>query len=65
MMTRGIYIKCRSHDDVARTLLGTGEKNIIENSQYDYYWGCGRDGRGENVYGKVLMDVRNKLAELS
>ena len=61
MMTRAIYIKCRTHESVAEALLATGEKKIIENSQYDYFWGCGRDGRGNNTYGKVLMAVRDKL----
>lgn len=61
MMTRGVYIKCRTHTVVADALLATGDKKILESSQYDYYWGCGRDGRGENVYGQVLMNVRDKL----
>ena len=30
---------------------------------YDYYWGVGRDGRGHNVFGKVLMAVRDKLMQ--
>ena len=64
VMTRGTYMKCRTHEDVAGALLKTGDKTIIENSQFDYYWGCGRDGRGENMYGKILVDIRNKLAEL-
>jgi hypothetical protein len=64
VMTRGTYIKCRTHPEVASALLDTGDKKIVENSQYDYYWGCGRDGRGHNTYGKILMDIREKLAEL-
>ena len=63
MMTRAVYTKCRTHPDVAEALLSTGDTPIFENSQYDYYWGCGRDRRGHNVYGQVLMDVRNKLRE--
>jgi ribA/ribD-fused uncharacterized protein len=63
MMTRGVYIKCRTHDAVAAVLLATGDRQIVETSQYDYYWGCGRDGRGHNAFGKVLMAVRDKLAE--
>lgn len=61
VMTRGVYIKCKTHADVADALLDTGDKTIIETSAYDYYWGCGRDGRGQNAYGKVLMNVRAKL----
>ena len=62
VMTRGTYMKCQTHEEVANALLKTGDKNIIENSLYDYYWGCGRDGRGENIYGKILMDIRAKLS---
>ena len=61
IMTRGCYIKCRTHDAVAAALLKTGTRKLVENSMYDYYWGCGRDGRGHNTYGKVLMAVRDKL----
>jgi ribA/ribD-fused uncharacterized protein len=60
-MTRAIYIRCLAHPASARALLETGEKRIVESSLYDYYWGCGRDGRGLNTYGEVLMDVREKL----
>jgi ribA/ribD-fused uncharacterized protein len=62
VMTRGTYMKCQAHEEVANALLKTGDKNIVENSLYDYYWGCGRDGRGENIYGKILMDIRAKLS---
>ncbi len=61
VMTRGFYIKCRTHPEVADALLKTGTQKIVENSQYDYFWGCGRDGRGHNTYGKVLMAVRDRL----
>lgn len=63
IMTRGIYIKCRTHPEVANALLATEDRKIIENSQYDYFWGCGRDGRGHNTFGKVLMSVREKLRQ--
>ena len=60
-MTRGMYTKCRTHAQVAEALLATGEQTIVETSQYDYYWGCGRDTRGLNVYGRVLENVRQRL----
>ena len=63
MMTRAVYIKCRTHEEVAAALLATGDQKIVESSQYDYYWGCGRDGRGHNAFGKVLMAVRDKLKQ--
>jgi len=61
VMTRGFYIKCLTHPEVAKALLMTDTRKIVESSMYDYYWGCGRDGRGHNIYGKVLMAVREKL----
>lgn len=64
IMTRGLYVKSRTHEAVAAALLATGDATIVETSQYDYFWGCGRDQRGDNNYGKVLMNVRAKLREL-
>ena len=61
VMTRGVYIKCRSHEEVSRTLLETDERMIVEASLYDHFWGCGRDQRGRNHFGRVLMDVRKRL----
>ncbi len=63
IMTRAVYTKCKTHSDVAQVLLETKDSKIMEASQYDYYWGCGRDRRAENTYGKVLMDVRKKLRQ--
>jgi len=62
-MTRALYTKCRTYPAIARELLDTGQQKLVENSQYDYYWGCGRDRRGANMYGQVLMNVRAKLRE--
>lgn len=64
IMTRAVYTKCRTHPQIAERLLATGNTTLMENSQYDYFWGCGRDRRGHNTYGQVLMDVRRKLREV-
>lgn len=63
IMTRAVYTKCRQHKEIAELLLETADRQITEDNAYDYFWGCGRDRRGENNYGKVLMSVRNKLRE--
>jgi len=44
-------------------LLSTGDEELIEDSPFDYYWGCGRDGSGRNMLGELLMDVRTELRE--
>jgi ribA/ribD-fused uncharacterized protein len=63
VMTRSTYIKCRTHQEVAAALLATGEQMIVEDSVYDHYWGCGRDQRGHNYFGKILMAVRQRLRD--
>ncbi|MEH6346751.1 MAG: NADAR family protein [Bermanella sp.] len=63
IMTRAVYTQCRTHSQLSDALLKTQEKTLVDNTQYDYFWGCGRDRRGENAYGKVLMSVRDKLRE--
>lgn len=64
-MTRGLYIKCRTYPEIAQALLDTADKQLMETSQYDYFWGCGRDTRGHNTYGQVLMAIRERLREES
>ncbi|WP_111640361.1 NADAR family protein [Marinimicrobium alkaliphilum] len=63
VMTRAIYTQCRTWPEFAEALLATGDKEILEVSLYDRYWGIGRDQRGDNQYGKLLMKVRDKLRE--
>lgn len=65
VMTRALYVKIGSHPEIRSELLATGDQMLVENSQFDYFWGCGRDKRGLNHYGKILMNVRNKLRENS
>lgn len=62
-MTRAVYTKVKTYSHIAQHLLETGEQKIVENSLYDFFWGCGRDRRGENHYGQVLMNVRKKLQQ--
>lgn len=51
-----------THNKAARDLLlSTKNRELIESSPFDYYWGCGGDGSGENVLGKLLMELREEL----
>lgn len=63
VMARGVYLKCIAHPDAAAALLATGERPIIETNQDDGFWGWGKEGRGENTFGRVLMEVRERLRE--
>ena len=60
-MTRAVYTKCKTYPNISDLLLNTDAKRLVEDSVYDYFWGCGRDRRGTNMYGQVLMNVRDKL----
>lgn len=62
-MTRALYIQVQMYAEVREFLLETGDTLIAENSQYDHYWGVGRDLRGENMFGHIWMDIRKKLRE--
>lgn len=42
-------------------LLATGEAQLAEVSPYDYYWGTGSSGDGENMLGKLLVETRTIL----
>ncbi len=60
-MTRALYTKVQMYDEVKQALLATEDKLIVETSQYDYFWGIGRDLRGHNHLGKAWMNIRDKL----
>lgn len=63
MMTRALYTKVQMYPVVREELMATGDRLILETSAYDHYWGIGRDQRGENMLGKVWMDIRAKLRQ--
>lgn len=63
VMRRAVLRKFQTHDKLSELLRATGNEDIVENAPSDYYWGCGADGSGKNMLGKILMEVRDKLNE--
>lgn len=61
VMRHAVFRKFETHGEARAVLLGTGDEDIIEDSPTDYYWGCGADGTGKNMLGRILMDVRALL----
>jgi len=49
--------------DLRALLLATGISELVENSPHDAYWGAGRHGNGQNMLGRLLMQVRSELAQ--
>ena len=61
VMRRAILEKFESNTDARNMLLSTGNEDLIEKTTKDYYWGCGEDGTGKNMLGKILMETREIL----
>jgi len=53
--------KVEQHPYVKKKLLESGDKELIENSWRDSYWGWGANKDGENHLGKLWMEVRAEL----
>ena len=61
VMRNAVLAKFKQNEEIKNVLLSTGKETIIENTSNDYYWGCGKDGSGENMLGIILTEVREKL----
>jgi N-glycosidase YbiA len=62
VMRQGDWAKFTQHPDLAAQLLATGDATLIEDAPIDAFWGTGPDGNGLNRAGRVLMEVRERLA---
>lgn len=55
--------KVQQHEYVRRKLLATGDRELVEDSWRDNYWGWGPNKDGHNMLGKLWMEVRSELRE--
>lgn len=55
--------KAEQHEYVRRKLLETGDRELIEDSWRDSFWGWGANRDGKNMLGTLWMEVRAELAE--
>jgi ribA/ribD-fused uncharacterized protein len=63
IMRRAVRAKFAAHPEIRDVLLSTGDAELIERTTNDYYWGCGTDGTGLNMLGKILMEVRTLMRD--
>ena len=61
VMEKAVMEKFKQNKEIREVLLSTDKESIVEKTTDDYYWGCGKDGSGQNKLGKTLMRVREKL----
>ena len=59
-----VMAKFLQHKNIRDQLIATGDEELIEDTttSNDMYWGCGKDGTGQNHLGQILMRVRKELA---
>lgn len=56
-----VLAKFTQHDELRAILLATGNAKLAEHTKNDSCWGDGGDGRGKNMLGRILMEVRETL----
>ena len=73
IITNGLYAKFSQNDDLKKKLLDTGKAVLVECAVNDKIWGIGlsmkdinrlntKSWKGQNLLGKCLMTVREKLS---
>ncbi len=63
VMRQALHAKFDQHHDLQQTLLNTKDNILIEDSPHDYFWGTGKNGKGLNLLGYMLMELRQKLTQ--
>ena len=63
VMRRAVTTKFTQHRVLREFLLATGDRELVEHSSRDAYWGDAPDGSGKNMLGQILQEVRATLRE--
>lgn len=61
IMRKILWEKVLQHEYVRRKLLETGNRELVENSWRDDFWGWGPSENGQNQLGKLWMEIRSEL----
>ena len=59
-MRRVLRAKFDQHQALKDLLLATGDANLVEASKSDAFWGSGKEGKGKNMLGTLLMELRDQ-----
>jgi hypothetical protein len=65
IMRQILRAKAEQHEYVYRKLMATGNRELIENSWRDDFWGWGVNKDGQNQLGKLWMDIRAEFRRSS
>jgi ribA/ribD-fused uncharacterized protein len=61
IMFKALQAKFTQYQHLKKMLVGTKDRQLVERSPYDSYWGDGGDGSGKNRLGVLLMRLRDDL----
>jgi ribA/ribD-fused uncharacterized protein len=53
--------KAEQNRDVREALKRSDNRQIVENSPVDSFWGIGPNGNGQNMVGKIWMKIRDNI----
>lgn len=63
-MKKVLIEKFTQHPDLKQQLLDTGSAKLIEASNIDSFWGSGKNGKGKNMLGVLLEEIRSEMSSL-
>jgi len=61
IMKEILRAKAQQHEYIRRKLQQSGTRTLIENSWRDDFWGWGPNRDGQNMMGKLWMEIRAEL----
>jgi len=53
--------KVEQHEYVRKKLLASGDRELVEDSWRDDFWGWGEHKDGQNMLGKLWMEIRDEI----
>jgi ribA/ribD-fused uncharacterized protein len=53
--------KFLANPHLKQLLIYTGNSILIEHSRFDKFWGATKSGNGENMLGRILMTIRDRM----
>lgn len=61
VMKKALAAKFSQYDNLKNLLIGTGDAVLVEHTSNDSFWGDGGHGRGRNMLGILLMELREEI----
>jgi hypothetical protein len=61
IMKTALRSKFEQSNSLRTLLIDTGDDLLVEDSPYDYVWGCGANETGQNLLGQALMEIRQEF----